>query len=63
MVWIWTMGQAFFSLSAIVSGIIVYGAYLGDEEDVVGVATRTAIFDTIVALISALRRIISILIA
>ncbi len=54
MVWIWAMGQAFFSLSVTGSGMIVYGAYLSDEENVVGVATRTAIFDTIAALVAAL---------
>ncbi len=54
MVWIWAMGQAFFSLSVTGSGMIVYGAYLGDDENVVGVALRTAIFDTIAALVAAL---------
>ena len=54
MVWVWAMGQAFFSLSVTGSGMIVYGAYLGDEEDVVGVATRTALFDTIAAMIAAM---------
>ena len=54
MVWIWAMGQAFFSLSVTGSGMIVYGAYLEDQEDVVHVATRTAIFDTIAALVAAL---------
>ncbi len=54
MVWIWAMGQAFFSLSVTGSGMIVYGAYLDDKENVVGVAARTAIFDTIAALVAAL---------
>lgn len=54
MVWIWAMGQAFFSLSITGSGMIVYGAYLGDGEDVVSVARKTAIFDTIAALVAAL---------
>ena len=31
MVWIWAMGQAFFSLSVTGSGMIVYGAYLGKK--------------------------------
>jgi len=34
--------------------MIVYGAYLGEEEDVVSVAIRTAVFDTIAALVAAL---------
>ncbi|MBQ2699906.1 MAG: sodium-dependent transporter, partial [Clostridia bacterium] len=50
MVWVWAMGQAFFSLSVTGSGMIVYGAYLGEKEDVVRVALRTALFDTIAAL-------------
>lgn len=54
MVWVWAMGQAFFSLSVTGSGMIVYGAYLGEEEDVVQVAIRTAVFDTIAALVAAL---------
>ena len=35
MIWIWAMGQAFFSLSVTGSGMIVYGAYLSKDEDVV----------------------------
>lgn len=54
MVWIWAMGQAFFSLSITGSGMIVYGAYLEEKEDVVSVARHTAIFDTIAALVAAL---------
>ena len=54
MVWIWAMGQAFFSLSITGSGMIVYGAYLQPEEDVVSLAKRTAFFDTIAALVAAL---------
>ena len=54
MVWIWAMGQAFFSLSVTGSGMIVYGAYLDDKEDVVRIATRTAVFDTIAAMVAAL---------
>lgn len=54
MTWIWAMGQAFFSLSVTGSGMIVYGAYLDDKEDVVHIAVRTAVFDTIAALVAAL---------
>ena len=54
MTWVWAMGQAFFSLSVTGSGMIVYGAYLDDKEDVVKVATRTAVFDTIAAMTAAL---------
>jgi len=54
MVWIWAMGQAFFSLSVTGSGMVVYGAYLSEQEDVVHIAVRTAIFDTIAAMVAAL---------
>lgn len=53
-VWVWAMGQAFFSLSVTGSGMITYGAYLSEDEDVVGVSQNTALFDTIAALIAAL---------
>ena len=53
-VWINAMGQAFFSLSITGSGMIVYGAYLDKNEDVVAGAKDTAIFDTIAALVAAL---------
>lgn len=54
MVWIWAMGQAFFSLSITGSGMIVYGSYLDEGEDVVSVSRHTAVFDTIAALVAAL---------
>lgn len=53
-VWITAMGQAFFSLSVTGSGMLVYGAYLSEKESVVPLAIRTAIFDTIAALVAAL---------
>lgn len=53
-VWIRAMGQAFFSLSITGSGMIVYGAYLPRSEDVVGAANRTALFDSIAAMVAAL---------
>lgn len=54
MVWIWAMGQAFFSLSLTGSGMIVYGAYLSDDEDIPDASKLTAIFDTIAAIVAAL---------
>lgn len=54
MVWVWAMGQAFFSLSVTGSGMIVYGAYLSEKESVTRLSVRTAIFDTIAAIVSAL---------
>ena len=53
-VWIWAMGQAFFSLSITGSGMIVYGAYLSKQEDVVAVSRNTALFDTIAAVVASL---------
>lgn len=53
-VWITAMGQAFFSLSVTGSGMLVYGAYLDEGESVVPLSVRTAIFDTIAALVAAL---------
>lgn len=53
-VWVWAMGQAFFSLSIAGSGMIVYGAYLPDDEDVVKVSQRTGFFDTLAAIVAAL---------
>ena len=54
MVWISTMGQAFFSLSITGSGMIVYGAYLSEKENVVSLSRHTALFDTIAAVVAAL---------
>ena len=53
MVWIWAMGQAFFSLSITGSGMIVYGAYLKKDADIPGASLRTAFFDTLAAMLSA----------
>ncbi len=53
-VWIAAMGQAFFSLSITGSGMIVYGAYLSRDEDVIYGAKNTALFDSIAAMIAAL---------
>ena len=52
--WVMAMGQAFFSLSITGSGMIVYGAYLHDKVDIPGASVRTALFDTMAALLSGL---------
>lgn len=54
MVWIFAMGQAFFSLSVTGSGMLVYGAYLPKGEDVVRSSLSTAFFDTVAAIVAAL---------
>lgn len=51
--WVMAMGQAFFSLSITGSGMIVYGAYLSKKEDIPKASIRTAIFDTMAALLAA----------
>lgn len=52
--WVMAMGQAFFSLSITGSGMIVYGTYLSKDEDIPKASIRTAIFDTIAAMLAAL---------
>lgn len=52
--WVMAMGQAFFSLSITGSGMIVYGTYLGKNEDIPKASVRTAVFDTMAAMLAAL---------
>lgn len=52
--WVMAMGQAFFSLSITGSGMIVYGAYLNKSADIPAASLRTALFDTLAAMLSAL---------
>lgn len=52
--WVMAMGQAFFSLSITGSGMIVYGTYLSKTEDIPRASIRTAVFDTIAAMLAAL---------
>lgn len=52
--WVMAMGQAFFSLSITGSGMIVYGSYLSKKEDIPKASMKTAIFDTIAALLAGL---------
>lgn len=52
--WVMAMGQAFFSLSITGSGMIVYGSYLGKDENIIASCRNTAIFDTIAAMLAAL---------
>ena len=54
MVWVWAMGQAFFSLSITGGGMITYGAYLEEDAPAVKLAVHTAIFDSIAAIVAAL---------
>lgn len=52
--WVMAMGQAFFSLSITGSGMIVYGTYLSKNENIPKASVRTAVFDTIAAMLAAL---------
>lgn len=52
--WVMAMGQAFFSLSITGSGMIVYGSYLGKNEDIPKSSVNTAVFDTLAAMLAAL---------
>ena len=47
------MGQAFFSLSITGSGMIVVGAYIRDDEDIVSSSIQTGIFDSLAGLIAS----------
>ncbi len=52
-VWIYAMGQAFFSLSVAGSGTLIYGSYLDDKEDIPDASKNVAFFDTLAALLAA----------
>lgn len=52
--WVMAMGQAFFSLSITGSGMIVYGTDPNKSEDIPKASMRTAMFDTLAAMLAAL---------
>lgn len=54
MVWVYALGQAFFSLSVAGNGTLIYGSYLSAEADVPASARTVALFDTLAALLAAL---------
>lgn len=51
--WIMALGQAFFTVSLNGAGMVVYGSYLKDKEDIPAAALNVAIFDTVSALLAA----------
>lgn len=53
-VWIYALGQAFFSLSIAGNGTLIYGSYLSKEQDVPASARMVAVFDSAAALLAAL---------
>lgn len=50
----YAMGQAFFSLSVAGNGTLIYGSYLGENEDIPASARNVAFFDTLAAMLAAL---------
>ena len=54
MVWVYALGQAFFSLSVAGNGTLIYGSYLTKDADVPESARTVAFFDTMAAVLSAL---------
>lgn len=54
MVWLFALGQAFFSLSVAGCGTLVYGSYLSDDEDIPFSAKMVAVFDTVAAILASL---------
>lgn len=54
LVWVYALGQAFFSLSVAGNGTLVYGSYLSDDTNIPSSAAMVAIFDTCAAMLAAL---------
>lgn len=54
MMWVYALGQSFFSLSLAGNGTVIYGSYLSDDEDIVSSAWKVALFDTGAAFLAAL---------
>ena len=52
MIWIWAMGQAFFSLSINGAGMLIYGSYMKKGENILRHAGMTAVLDTLAALLA-----------
>ncbi len=52
--WVYALGQAFFSLSLAGSGTLIYGSYLHEGEDVIGIAWKVALSGALAAILSAL---------
>ena len=54
MLYVYALGQSFFSLSLAGNGTVIYGSYLSDDTDTVSSAVLIAIFDTLAAMLAAL---------
>lgn len=53
-VWIYAFGMAFFSLSVAGNGSVIYGSYLGRNEDIPNSAIKVAVFDTMASLLATI---------
>ena len=54
LLWVFALGQAFFSLSVAGSGTLIYGSYLSDKENIPNSAKYVALFDTLAAVLASL---------
>lgn len=54
LVWVYALGQAFFSLSVAGNGTLIYGSYLSKRENVPQSAKMVALFDTVAAVLASL---------
>ena len=54
LVWVYALGQAFFSLSVAGNGTLVYGSYLSRDTNIPSSARMVAVFDTCAAVLSSL---------
>lgn len=54
MVWVFALGQAFFSLSIAGNGTLIYGSYLSNNSDIPSDARMVAFFDTCAAMLASL---------
>lgn len=54
MMYVFALGQSFFSLSLAGNGTVIYGSYLSDKDNTVSSAVTVAIFDTLAAMLAAL---------
>ena len=54
LVWVYALGQAFFSLSVAGNGTLIYGSYLSKDSNIPADAKMVALFDTIAAVLAAL---------
>lgn len=54
LVWVYALGQAFFSLSVAGNGTLIYGSYLSKDSNIPADAKAVAFFDTCAAMLAAL---------